>query len=261
MSLCGKAWGKKMGFSQALAIGSVLTGVTLFATNPTQDEYASWLKQQAFKRIGGGFEGALVSLLGGPIINLNTTREDFLFFSTYETDIGGGTKIKSIGVLRNFIPIPSPAPEYPHVVSAGTKGRWLPEDGYTWINDPPVPGDFRVKWTSGRLSSQHPHVVAADAEGRWLPEGGYTWINDPPVPGDFRVRPVADSASTALAVPRECSNAFKRQWQGDFNNRKMAAVPCILSTDTGAYYCDNSGCSRCGPAVPLSKCGIEERPH
>ncbi len=66
------------------------------------------------------------------------------------------------------------------------------------------------------------------------------------------------SANAALAAPKECSNAFKRQWQADFNKRKMAASPCILSTDTGAYYCDNNGCSRCGPVVPLSKCGIKE---
>jgi hypothetical protein len=66
------------------------------------------------------------------------------------------------------------------------------------------------------------------------------------------------SANVALAAPKECSDAFKRQWQGDFNKRKMAAAPCILSTDTGAYYCDNSGCARCGPVVPLSKCGIKE---
>lgn len=62
----------------------------------------------------------------------------------------------------------------------------------------------------------------------------------------------------ALAAPKQCSNAFKRQWQRDFNNRKTADAPCILKTDTGAYYCDDGGCARCGPVVPLSKCGIEE---
>jgi hypothetical protein len=33
------------------------------------------------------------------------------------------------------------------------------------------------------------------------------------------------SANTALAAPTECSDAFKRQWQVDFNKRRMAASP------------------------------------
>jgi hypothetical protein len=71
-------------------------------------------------------------------------------------------------------------------MAADAEGHWLPEDGYTWIN-PPVAGNFRVKWEPGRLSSKNPHVVAADVEGRWLPEDGYKWIN-PSVAGDFRVK-------------------------------------------------------------------------
>lgn len=254
-------WRGTMRFSHAVALGATAMGVILFATNPAQDEYTSWLKQQAMRGVGGGVPGALVALLGGTLINLSTTREDFFLFSTYETDLGSGTKIKALGALRHFIPIPSPSPERTHVVRApGTTDSWLPEDGYTWINNPPVPGDFRVKWTPGRRSSQHPHVVAAGAEGRWLPEAGYTWVNNPPVPGDFRVRPNSVTANMAPAAPRGCSDAFKTQWQRDFNNRKMADVPCILSTDTAVYYCDKSGCRRCGPVVPLSECGIEEPP-
>ena len=75
-----------------------------------------------------------------------------------------------------------------HIVPAAETGHWLPDDGYVWVVNPPVPGDFRVRWEPGRLSAQHPHVVAAVAEGRWLSEDGYIWMVNPPPPGDFSVR-------------------------------------------------------------------------
>jgi hypothetical protein len=99
----------------------------------------------------------------------------------------------TVGLLRNFIPMPQElaangvAPAA-HIVPAAEVGHWLAEDGYVWVVNPPVPGDFRVRWEPGRLSIQHPHVVAAQAEGRWLPEDGYIWMVNPPPPGDFSVR-------------------------------------------------------------------------
>ncbi len=171
------------------AIAFAVLAVVLFGTNPTQDEYVSWLKQQATKEAAGDeFGRALMSIFGGPVFNLTTTREDFLLFSIYHTDLGKGAKIDVLGLLHHFVPINQLSSRPPHVVTADAEGHWLPEDGYTWINNPPIPGDLRVKWTPGRLSSNNPHVVSADAEGHWLPEDGYTWINNPPIAGDFRVK-------------------------------------------------------------------------
>jgi predicted RNA-binding protein associated with RNAse of E/G family len=172
---------------KSLAIAFALLAAVLFGTNPTQDEYVSWLKQQATNEAGGDqFGKALMAILGGPILNLGTTREEFFLFSIYHTDLGTGAKINVLGLFHHFIPINQPKP--PHVVAVDGEGHFLPEDGYTWINNPPVAGDLRVKWTPGRLSSKNPHVVTAEAEGRWLPEDGYTWLNNPPVAGDFRVK-------------------------------------------------------------------------
>ena len=155
------------------AIAFAVLAVVLFGTNPTQDEYVSWLKQQATNQAAGGeFGRALMSIFGGPIFNLSTTREDFLLFSIYQTDLGNGAKINVLGLLHHFVPINQPSSTSPHVVAVDAEGHWLPEDGYTWINNPPVPGDLRVKWTPGRLSSKNPHVVAADAEGHWLQRMG-----------------------------------------------------------------------------------------
>jgi hypothetical protein len=75
--------------------------------------------------------------------------------------------------------------EHPHVFAADAEGKWLPSDGYVWVNDPPR--DFSVKWISGEPSRYRPHVRTGDAEGSWLPDPGYTWVNDPPIPGDLSV--------------------------------------------------------------------------
>jgi len=32
--------------------------------------------------------------------------------------------------------------------AADAEGHWLPEDGYTWVVNPPIAGDFRVKLKS-----------------------------------------------------------------------------------------------------------------
>jgi len=171
---------------KTLAIFAVLSAI-LFGTNPTQDEYVSWLKQRAINdEAGNEFGQALTLMLGGPIFNLSTTHKDFLFFSIYQTDLGTGAKIGAIGLLHHFLLIDLTGSNPPHVVAADAEGRWLPEDGYTWINNPPVTGDLRVKWDPGRFSSKNPHVVASNAEGHWSPEDGYTWIN--PIAGDLRVK-------------------------------------------------------------------------
>ena len=61
--------------------------VALVGTNPAQDEYVSWLKQQATNEVPGDqFGKALMVILGGPILNFGTTREDFFLFSIYHTD-------------------------------------------------------------------------------------------------------------------------------------------------------------------------------
>jgi hypothetical protein len=171
--------------------------VALVATNPSSDEYIAWLKDKISdsaattteQRIGK----ALLELFGGPIASATTQRNNYFLFSVFITQIDNQNRLTTIGLLRNFIPLPPQttlgqvAPSA-HLIPAGTEGRWVPDDGYVWIVNPPVPGDFRVRWEPGRQSIRHAHVVAADAEGRWLPEDGYVWVVDPPPPGDFAVK-------------------------------------------------------------------------
>ena len=144
---------------------------------------------------------------GGSILGFQTTRKDNIIFSIYATKFDDKTKIVVVGLLHHFIRIPEyPAKavwrpgevstSHPHVIAASVEGQWIPEDGYTWIANPSITGDFSVKWMPGRKSTHFNHIVAAAEEGRWLPDDGYAWIIKPPVPGDFRVKWVPGAPSS-----------------------------------------------------------------
>jgi hypothetical protein len=173
-----------------------LFGATLFITNPTQDDYISWLKRQVAASRSAG-DQALFNFLGAPIVNASTTWENYFLFSVFTTQVDATKRVRVIGLARYFFsPLqPTPAPVSaaapgPHLVSAGSPDHWLPEDGYVWVINPPPVGDLRVRWQPGRHSLAQPHAVATDEEERWLPEDGYVWLSDPAPPplGDLRVR-------------------------------------------------------------------------
>ena len=84
------------------------------------------------------------------------------------------------------------APQPPaNVIIKG--GLYYPADGYTWVRDPPVPGDFRVRWVPRRHSETSPHIIASYVEGNWVPEDGYDWVSG--VAGDTSVEWMPGSPS------------------------------------------------------------------
>jgi hypothetical protein len=102
-------------------------------------------------------------------------------------------------------------PPGPHLVWNEGNKLWYPEPGYTWVIDPPPPGDLRVRWVPGSSYEGHPNIVSAEEEGRWYPEPGYKWVIDPPSPGDFRVRWVPGKQSSVH--PHVVSSESEGQWQ------------------------------------------------
>ena len=197
-----------------------IAAIAFAVTNPTQDEYASWLKQQAVSAQAAkndGIEMALTTLFGEAAINAVTKRSDFLLFSIYSTDLGAGSKFDAIGILRHFVPISflvlngAPKSNFPHVVAVDREGNLLPEDGYTWVVNPPVPGDMRVRWVPSSRSAKNPHVISAATEGRWVPEDGYVWVVNPPVSGDLRVKwnPGRKSLDHPHVVAAEAEEGWK----------------------------------------------------
>ncbi|MBS1191365.1 MAG: hypothetical protein H6R10_3157 [Rhodocyclaceae bacterium] len=94
-------------------IAAIATLGLLTYTNPQKDRYEQFLQQQIAREATqqGGLTGVLGSLLGqlaGSLIAGTTTRNDYVFFSTYETRVGNG-RIRSVGALNNFLVLEMPA--------------------------------------------------------------------------------------------------------------------------------------------------------
>ena len=82
-------------------------------TNPKLDNYDQFIGQritEETRKVNDPMAGALGSLLGGFAANLmakQTVRDDYVFFSTYDTAFGN-EHIRAIGVLNNFYITESP---------------------------------------------------------------------------------------------------------------------------------------------------------
>lgn len=93
-------------------IAVALLGLLTY-TNPQQDRYESFVQQEILRSTSqqGGLTGIFGSLFGkvaGSLIADETVRKDYVFFSTYETDLGED-RIKAIGALNNFFLLEKPA--------------------------------------------------------------------------------------------------------------------------------------------------------
>ena len=67
-----------------------------------------------------------------------------------------------------------PHPDHPHVETSSTEGDFLPETGYSWV-DQKSKDNWEVRWIPGREHNKHRHVIATPNEGFWWPEVGYDW--------------------------------------------------------------------------------------
>ena len=76
-------------------------------TNPKLDNYDQFISQRIIeetRKEKDPMAGALGSLLGGFAANLmtkQTVRNDYVFFSTYDTSFGN-EHLRALGVLNNF---------------------------------------------------------------------------------------------------------------------------------------------------------------
>jgi hypothetical protein len=75
--------------------------VFLFATNPSEPQFKEFLKQDYKEKARS--EG--VGIIGAPIgslVGLTTTRNDYLFFSLYQTSVLG-EKQHYLGIVNHFV--------------------------------------------------------------------------------------------------------------------------------------------------------------
>lgn len=93
----------------ALLVTLFVLGLAAF-TNPSKDEYIAWMKEEALRKSDGLLEKGLISLLGNTIVESSTTTNNFVFFSTFTTNINRDFRLKAIGIFRNFFPIQTVTP-------------------------------------------------------------------------------------------------------------------------------------------------------
>ncbi len=93
----------------------IAVGALLAYTNPTLDSYQQYLRQSILnesKRRENPVEQALGTLLGGVasgVVASQTMREDYVFWSTYETRLADSGRLRAVGLLKNFFMIENPA--------------------------------------------------------------------------------------------------------------------------------------------------------
>lgn len=79
----------------------------LVYTNPKMDAYDQFIEQRIHEQTSKAQDplaGMIGSFLGGfaaKVMTQQTRRDDYIFFSTYDTEIGG-KHLRSLGILNHF---------------------------------------------------------------------------------------------------------------------------------------------------------------
>lgn len=85
--------------------GAVLV-IVLALTNPTQDDFVTWVKGKGYEKAGDN-AGArfLTEMLAAPLVAATTQRTNLLVCSLFDTQLSPGKHRTTLGVLRFFIPL------------------------------------------------------------------------------------------------------------------------------------------------------------
>lgn len=85
--------------------------VLMAVTNPGIDDYINWVTDQNRQDASNRFEELLASFVGEPMIRTATSRDNYVIFSIFQTDmpdVNGGESSRTIGVFGNFFVLNSP---------------------------------------------------------------------------------------------------------------------------------------------------------
>lgn len=95
-----------------VSIGTMAALGLLAYTNPRMDHYEHFIQQKVVR--GANERGGLAQVFGplfgkmaGSIVANATVRNDYVFFSTYETHLGN-ERLRAIGALNNFYLLETP---------------------------------------------------------------------------------------------------------------------------------------------------------
>lgn len=87
-----------------LSAGGILAVLILALTNPTQEDFVTWVKGKAYEKTGDN-PGArfLTDLLASPLVAATTQRTNLVICSLYDTQLAPGRHQHTLGILRFFV--------------------------------------------------------------------------------------------------------------------------------------------------------------
>lgn len=77
----------------------LLVAILLVVTNPTEQQFIDWALKKADNNAESKIEELLGNVIGRPVLQLSTTRKDFLLFSIFTVDKGDNHGI-FLGLLK-----------------------------------------------------------------------------------------------------------------------------------------------------------------
>ena len=88
-----------------LIAGGAILVLVLALTNPTQEDFVTWVKGKAYAKTDNPGARFLTDLLASPLVAATTQRTNLVICSLYDTQLSPGKHKKTLGVLRFFIPL------------------------------------------------------------------------------------------------------------------------------------------------------------
>jgi hypothetical protein len=88
-----------VGLPVILILAAVL--IIAFFTNPTNDSYGVWVKNQLKSEKYGSFDESLIEMITPEMVKEYTERDDYLFFTIFKTK-AGGFEAKTLGLFQQF---------------------------------------------------------------------------------------------------------------------------------------------------------------
>ena len=83
-------------------------------TNPSMDDFGNYVRQNVIQESRkeakdpfSQFLGSIAGGIAGSLVSSQTIRTDYLFFSTYELQLGK-ERLKALGIFRNFLLLEKP---------------------------------------------------------------------------------------------------------------------------------------------------------
>lgn len=80
----------------------ISVGIVLAVTNPTQQDYVSWLRREVVQQNNGSLGAVAAFFLAEPLVDASTRRQNYFLFSIFTTALDAKTKYRALGLFHRF---------------------------------------------------------------------------------------------------------------------------------------------------------------